>query len=110
MEHDFVCADGEIKTVTNEISKYITQLLKHISQYKKYLTQVQKYGIEDEVIRGKLGAFANDLNSYSNALNEILVDINSFKSEYLPSVETADKYDFPGDMNLVERLINSLRG
>lgn len=107
-DKDFICVDGEIKTVSNEVTNYIDFLVASISKYNLVLQQVQMCGVQDEVIRAKLMNLSTLLNSYKKELNEISRKYSSYYKGYLKDFESNDKFVFPGEeITAMEALIKS---
>lgn len=105
MTEDVICVDGEIKTVSKEIEEYLESLISSISSYNRYLGWVQKSGIQDELIRARLGNLHTLLASYKEKMTEILEDYKRDRNGFLRSFESKDVFSFPsgvmGDIDIL---------
>ena len=98
MNRDVICVDGEIKTVSSEIINNLESLLKSVNTYNRTLKYVQKTGIQDEVIRGKLGNLATLLKSYQETLDSMLQKYQSDEKAFLSDIEANDTFSFPSSV------------
>ena len=80
MVQDIVCVDGEIKTVSKEIEEFLENMISNISSYNRHLKTVQQTGIQDELIRAKLGKLSTLLVAYKKTMSEILEKFQKDKS------------------------------
>lgn len=97
MAEDVICVDGEIRTATREIEQYIETLVSCIAEYNACLRHVQIVGIEDEIIRSKLGRLSQSLMEYSTALSGILTDYKNLEVRMMNAFEKSDSFVFPND-------------
>lgn len=72
MANDVVVYYGEFKTISAEISNYITFLIEKLKKYKSNLHDIQMIGIQDELIRGKIGNITLLIDNYIAELETIL--------------------------------------
>ncbi len=105
MTEDVICVDGEIKTVSKEIEEYLESLISSIASYNRCLGWVQKAGIQDELIRAKIGNLHTLLASYKKKLTEILESYQKDRNGFLRSFESKDVFNFPsgamGDIDIL---------
>ena len=107
MTEDVVCVDGEIKTVSKEIEEYLESLISSITSYNRCLGLVQKTGIQDELVRAKIGNLHILLASYKEKLVEILEDYKRDRTGFLSSFESKDVFSFPtGVMSDIDILLS----
>lgn len=107
MTRDVICVDGEIKTISSDIICYLESLISCISSYNRALRVVQKMGIQDEMIRGKVGNLAILLKNYQAELNTILINFQNYKDRFLTDFESNDVFAFPSSIfTEVELLIS----
>ena len=97
MAEDMICVDGEVRRATREIEQYIETLVSCIAAYNACLRHVQIVGIQDEIIRSKLGRLSQSLKEYSTALSEILMDYKNLGVRMMNAFEENDSFVFPND-------------
>lgn len=108
MTEDIICVDGEINTVSKEIEGFLESMISSISSYNSCLKQVQMVGIQDEMIRAKLGNLSTLLSSYKDSMSEILENFQKDKAGFLKDFEKNDFFSFPGDLiQEIERLLRT---
>ena len=105
MTEDIICADGEFRTVSREIEEYMESIISSVSAYNRTLAHVQKIGIQDELIRAKLGNLHTLLESYREKLIEILDKYQKDEKGFLQDFEKNDVFRFPsnaiGDIDIL---------
>lgn len=95
MTEDVICVDGEIKTVSKEIEEYLESMISNIISYNRQLRQVQRLGIQDELIRAKLGNLSTLITSYKDKMTEILDKYQKDRNNFLADFEKNDTFSFP---------------
>ena len=110
MTEDVICVDGEIKTVSKEIEEYLESMIASITSYNRQLRHVQQMGIQDELIRAKLGNLYTLLTSYKSTMTEILEKYKKDRNSFLSVFEKNDVFSFPsggiGDIDVLLSLFN----
>ena len=96
MTEDIICVDGEIRTVSKEIEEYLESMITSLTSYNRTLRQVQRMGIQDELIRAKLGNLYTLLVSYKEKMTEILERYQKDRKGFLEEFEKNDTFSFPG--------------
>lgn len=92
MAKDVVIYQGEFKTACSEISNHITFLIDKLKKYKRILYDIQMNGIQDELIRGKIGNVAILIDGYIIELEEISLDFSIHINAGVTAIENKDKY------------------
>ena len=105
MTRDVICVDGEIKTISSDIICYLESLISCISSYNHALRVVQKMGIQDEMIRAKVGNLAILLKNYQAELNTVLINFQNYKDRFLTDFESNDVFAFPPILPISIRLL-----
>lgn len=107
MTEDVICVDGEIRTVSKEIEEYLESLISSITSYNRWLGTVQKTGIQDELIRAKIGNLYTLLASYKEELLELLENYKRDRIGFLRDIESKDVFSFPtGVMSDIDILLS----
>lgn len=107
MNEDMVFVDGEIKTVSKEIEEFLESMISSIASYNKQLKHVQQLGIQDELIRAKLGNLSTLLTSYKSTLTEILDKFQRDRNGFLSDLDKNDMFSFPfGGIEDIDALLN----
>lgn len=105
MTEDIICVDGEFRTVSREIEEYMESLISSISAYNRSLAHVQRMGIQDELIRARIGNLYTLLASYREKLIEILDKYQKDENGFLQDFEKNDVFRFPsnaiGDIDIL---------
>ena len=110
MTEDVICVDGEINTVSKEIEEYLESIISSITSYNRYLGMVQKTGIQDDLIRAKIGNLHALLASYKEKLTEIFENYQNDRNSFLRTFERKDVFSFPsgvmGDIDILLSMFN----
>ncbi len=113
MAKDVVIYPGEIITALSEIENHIDTLAANLLQYKRVLSDIQKNGIQDELIRGKIGNISILIESYINQLMDISNEIKKNGNRGVNKIKSVDdSYDvsfIKTKLSEIERLISMLK-
>lgn len=112
MAKDVIIYPGEISTALSEIENHIDTLSANLLRYKRVLSDIQKHGIQDELIRGKIGNIAILIESYITQLADISDEIKKSGNAGVSKIKSVDdSYDvsfIKAKLSEIERLISML--
>lgn len=94
MAKDVVIYPGEIITALSEIENHIDALSANLLRYKRVLGDIQKNGVQDELIRGKIGNISILIEGYIKQLADISEEIKKNGNSGVNKIKTVDdSYD-----------------
>lgn len=112
MAKDVVIYPGEITTALSEIENHIDALSANLLRYKRVLGDIQKNGVQDELIRGKIGNISILIEEYINQLTDISDEIKKNGNSGANKIKSVDdSYDvsfIKAKLLEIERLISML--
>lgn len=112
MAKDVVIYPGEITTALSEIENHIDALSANLLRYKRVLGDIQKNGVQDELIRGKIGNISILIEEYINQLTDISDEIKKNGNSGANKIKSVDdSYDvsfIKAKLSEIERLISML--
>ena len=112
MAKDVVVYQGEFKTISAEISNYVTFLIEELKKYKRNLHDIQMTGIQDELIRGKIGNITILIDDYIEELESISEKIVIHINAGTNAIQSKDKFNCAGftinTFSEVQSIIHSL--
>ena len=112
MAKDVVIYPGEITTALSEIENHIDALSANLLRYKRVLGDIQKNGVQDELIRGKIGNISILIEDYINQLTDISDEIKKNGNSGANKIKSVDdSYDvsfIKAKLSEIERLISML--
>lgn len=113
MAKDVVIYPGEITTALSEMENHIDTLSANLLKYKRVLSDIQKNGVQDELIRGKIGNVSILIEGYIKQLADISDEIKMNGNSGVNKIKSIDdSYDvsfITTKLSEIERLISMLR-
>ena len=93
MAKDVVIYQGEYKTAIAEIENQISFLIRKLNASKSLLADIQLEGVQDELIRGKIGNITSLIDVYIAELEDILADFLIHTRAGVTEIKLKDRFD-----------------
>ena len=113
MAKDVIIYPGEITTALTEMENHIYGLISNLIRYKRVLGDIQKNGIQDELIRGKIGNISILIEGYIKQLTDISDEIKRDATYGVDRIKSVDEsYDISfmqAKLSEIDRMISMLK-